>query len=230
VMLKSEVGIARVVARAKGYGDVEDDEVSAATPVKMLRYSRKELEETFGGPGTPVEIEVTAMNGKQSTVKNVWSLFNGRSYMQVPGTDIRLLKQSFSSFNLQDEDADRHWEWAVMLRKRDAESNLVDASKVDLRVGGGLDGAIVYYEDGTGIPCGQRYDNGADLDMGGHQAKKLALPKGVEIAKVAVTRKGGNLCGLRMWLENGKGRGALNFTPAETELKMLGTSTCPSSG
>lgn len=225
VVLKCEAGIARVVLRPEGHEEVEDDKVSVATPVKMLRYSRKELETKYRA-GTPIEMEVTAMNGKQCKVKNVWSLFNGRCYMQVPGTEIRLLMQSFGSLEMEDEwDDERYWEWAVMLKKRDAEGNLVDASKIDLRVGCGLDGAIVYYKDGTAIPCGPRSADGSDKHMGGHQSKKMALPKGMEISKVAVTRKYGGLCGLRMWLEDGKGRGALNYEPAETELKMLGMST-----
>lgn len=112
-----------------------------------------------------------------------------------------------------------------MLKKRDSDGNLVDASKIDLRVGGALDGAVVYYNDGTKIPCGPRGANGNDPVMGGHQAKKMVLPKGVDISKVAVTRsKYGDfaLIGLRMWLSDGQATGALNCAQDRTEVETLG--------
>lgn len=50
--------------------------------------------------------------------------------------------------------------------------------------------------------------------MGGHQARKLALPGSAEITKVEVAHPagdyGGHLDGLRMYLSNGKAMGALN--------------------
>jgi hypothetical protein len=109
-----------------------------------------------------------------------------------------------------------------MLKKRDSDGNLVDASKIDIRVGCSLDGAVVYYKDGTKIPCGPRGRNGNDPHMGGHQARKMALPQGVEVSKVGVTRENMALEGLRMWLSNGKAMGALNCRQDEAKVEMLG--------
>lgn len=189
--------------------------------VKTFRYSRQELQK-LGKKEKGIGLEVTAMNGKQCTVGNVWGLFRGRSYVRVPGTDIRLAKQSVKSDRLAHDWDAGFWPWAVMLKKRDKGGKLVDAATIDIRVGCLLDGAEVYYKDGTKIPCGPRGANGEDLGMGGHQARKIALPRGVEVTKVAVTRNGGELYGLRMWLSNGKAMGALNYHPGSSELETLG--------
>ncbi|KAK3905150.1 putative peptidase family-domain-containing protein [Staphylotrichum tortipilum] len=154
--------------------------------VETFRYSRGELEK-MGNKDKQIGLEVTGMNGKQCTIWNVWGLFRGRSYVRVPGTDIRLAKQSISSSEVGSR-WDDTWQWAVMLKRRDKDGNLVDASKIDIRVGCQLDGAEVYYKNGTKIPCGPRGPNERDPGMGGHQARKIALPRGVEVTKVAVTR------------------------------------------
>ncbi|KAK4156560.1 putative peptidase family-domain-containing protein [Chaetomidium leptoderma] len=185
--IKCEGGIARVVFTPKGKEREGDERASIVKPVRSLRYLRRELAERFR-VGTPVALEVTAMNGKQYSVANIWNLFRNRAYIPVPGTDIQLMQQSVSGGGGGGGDGDDDWAWAVMLKKRDSKGNLVDASKVDIRVGCGLDGAVVYYNDGEKIPCGPRGQGGNDPGMGGHQARKIALPKGVEISKVAVTR------------------------------------------
>jgi hypothetical protein len=213
-----EAGIARVVFSPKGRADEGDDKVSIANPVKALRYLRGDLAKRFAA-GKPLGLEVTAMNGKQYSIGNVWDLFRNRSSIQVPGTNIKLLKQSVSGGRFADGDS---WTWAVMLKKRDSDGNLVDASKIDIRVGCSLDGAVVYYKDGTKIPCGPRGRNGNDPHMGGHQARKMALPQGVEVSKVGVTRENMALEGLRMWLSNGKAMGALNCRQDEAKVEMLG--------
>ncbi|KAJ4288701.1 hypothetical protein N0V88_007234 [Collariella sp. IMI 366227] len=193
-----------------GKESVANNGVMVAEPPTALRYSRAELKKRFG-VRKPVGLEVTAMNGKQYKVNNIWSLFNNSSSITVPGTDICLLKRCIGDFPNEHERRDV-WEWAVMLKKRDKTGNLVDAYKIDLRVGCGLDGAVVYYKDGEKIPCGPRGpEGGNDPRMGGHQSKKLGLPDGVEISKVAVNRgHGGGLVGLRMRLSNGEALGALN--------------------
>ncbi|KAH6843316.1 putative peptidase family-domain-containing protein [Chaetomium sp. MPI-CAGE-AT-0009] len=180
-----EAGIAKMVFSPRGKVDEEEDKVSVSNPVKSIRYSHRDLTSRFG-PDT-LRLDITAMNGKEHSVSNIWTLFRKRTSILVPGTNIRLLKQCVNGDNLADDDS--NWSWAVMLKKRDREGNLVAASKIDIRVGCGLDGAEVYYEDGTKIPCGPRGQNGAqDPSMGGHQARKLAIPRGVDISKVAVTR------------------------------------------
>jgi hypothetical protein len=200
---------------------VDSENASIARPGRILRYWRKDLKVKYNY-GKPLALEVTALNGKQTTVGNLWNLFKYKSYVRVPGTDVRLVKQSVGSANAESDD--NSWMWTVMLKKRDTNGNLVDASKIDLRVGCGLDGAIVYYKDGDQIPCGPRHE-GDITDMGGHQARKMAIPSGEEIVKVAVTNANSSwgLSGLRMWLSNGKGRGALNIRTGG-QVEMLGES------
>ncbi|KAL2194409.1 putative peptidase family-domain-containing protein [Corynascus similis CBS 632.67] len=182
--LKSEVGIAQVVFSQKGGKHEKEAKVSVHNPVNFLSYSIADLLKRFD-QRKPLALEVTAMNGRLWSAANVWTLFRQRSVLQVPGTSIRLLRQSVGSHKLKDEDGGNEWEWGVMLKARDSKGKLVDATKIDIRVGCGLDGAVVYYEDGSMIPCSRW--NGSDVHMGGHQARKLALPKGVEITKVALT-------------------------------------------
>jgi hypothetical protein len=223
--VKCEAGIARVVFSNDVGKEMVEQQAFDAIPIKSLRYPRQQLSEKFGNTKKPLALEVAAMNGQQYTIDNVWNLFKNRSYITVPGTKIRLLKQSVSA-GARFEGDKNAWRWAVMLKKRDSEGKLVDASKIDLRVGCVLDGAVVHYKDGETIPCGPR-GSPRDPHMGGHQARKLALPRGVEIVKVAVAREKDDgddwLKGLRMWLSNGKAMGALNIRSGDqVQVEMLG--------
>ena len=222
--VKSEAGIARVLF-CQSWRTNRDHDLSIEEPAKSVRYLREDLE-IYGQD--ILELEVTAMNGMQCIIEDIWHLFKNRSGLQVPGTEIRLIKQSISYVCAregidEDEESDQHWRWAVMLRKRDSDGNLTNASKIDLYVGGSLDGAVVHYNDGTQIPCGERGPNGNDPRMCAHQARRLVIPKGVEVSKVAVTRvkRSGELIGLRMWLSNGKAMGALNYTPSYSVVELL---------
>lgn len=221
--VKSEAGLARVVFCQDWRMD-RDYNISIDAPVKSVRYLRGDLQ-MHGTDILGLEI-TTDMNGMQCIIDEIWPLFKGRSCLSVPGTDIRLTKQSISYVCARDgvhKDSDRHWRWAVMLRKRDSNGNLVDASKIDLYVGAGLEGAVVDFKDGTQIPCGPWGPNGDDPEMCAHQARRIAIPEGVEVSKSAVTReKGwGELVGLRMWLSNGKAMGALNYTPSNSAVELL---------
>ncbi|KAL2187683.1 hypothetical protein L209DRAFT_753780 [Thermothelomyces heterothallicus CBS 203.75] len=221
VEVRCDAGIAQVIFSPKGGKKEKDNTFSIANPLNALSYSRMDLVKQFGTK-RPLALEVTAMNGKQCSIANVWELFRTRTVIRVPGTNIRLMKQSVSSrpdTNRGDEDS---WEWGVLLKKRDSKGELVAATKIDIRVGCALDGAEVYYEDGTKIPCGPRGPDGRDPSMGGHQARKLAIPRGVEISKVAVTDGDSwALRGLRMWLSNGKAMGALNCRGDVSSVRML---------
>ena len=215
------IGIGAVVFTHEGKRTVAF-QAKPGEKVTSIPYSRQELEK-MGKKSKGVGMEVAAANGLQCTVADVWVLLRtAATRVRVPGTKIRLAKQAVGSENLQADWVSGWWPWTVMLKKRGEDGNLVDASKIDIRVGCGLDGAVVYYKDGTKIPCGPRGKNGHDPNMGGHQARKIALPRGVEITKVAVTKNGCSLQGLRMWLSNGKAMGALNYRPGYSDLQTLG--------
>lgn len=200
VAVTCEAGIAQVVLDGK-----VEASPTLASPQTSLQYTLDELESRFNLQ-KPLEIEVLAMNGKHQTA-DLSRLLSNKSTIRVPGTSIRLQKQSVSSGEPQKDD----WQWAVMLKKRGRHEELVPAHKIDIRVGCGLDGAVVYYKDGTQVPCGPRGKNGRDPDMGGHQARKIAIPKRVDVVKVAVNKNSSwGLAGLRMWFSNGKAMGALN--------------------
>ncbi|KAK7698082.1 hypothetical protein SLS64_012856 [Diaporthe eres] len=200
VVITCEAGIAQVLIDGK-----VEASATLASPQTSLQFTLDELESRFDLL-KPLEIQVLAMNGKHQTA-DLSRLLSNKSSIRVPGTSIRLQKQSVSSGEPQKDD----WQWAVMLKKRGRQDELVPAHKIDLRVGCGLDGAVVYYKDGTQVPCGPRGKNGNDPGMGGHQARKIAIPKRVDVVKVAVTKGSGwGLQGLRMWLSNGKAMGALN--------------------
>ncbi|KAG9255154.1 putative peptidase family-domain-containing protein [Emericellopsis atlantica] len=133
----------------------------------------------------PLECQVLTANGKKVT-QNIWQLLSENSYIRIPDTDIKLLKKSVDSRGGGTD----FWSWTVMLKKRARDGRLVAANKINLAVGCILDGAEVYYKDGTKVPCSKRSPHESEEYMGGHQAKRIALPKGVEITKVAVTKQG----------------------------------------
>ncbi|KAL2150598.1 hypothetical protein VTH82DRAFT_7161 [Thermothelomyces myriococcoides] len=222
VEVQCDAGIAQVIIWQKAGKNAKKNDMFSFTPAPTcLGYSRVDLMKQFSTKW-PLPLEVTAMNGKQRSIADLWVLFRTRSVIWVPGTDIRLVKQSVSNLDSKKHDDEDGWTWAVMLKKRDCKGKLVAATKIDIRVGCGLDGAEVYYEDGTKIPCGPRGPDGHDPDMGGHQARKLAIPRGVEISKVAVAKgEPWGLRGLRMWLSNGKAMGALNCFGDVSRVKML---------
>ncbi|KAK0636797.1 putative peptidase family-domain-containing protein [Bombardia bombarda] len=188
--------------------DAKNVTPSLSTPATSLSYTIDELEALFP-TNQPLNLELLALNGRHRVI-DIWQFFSNKSYVRIPGTTIRLRKSAVES-NSMHESAD-DWQWTVMLKKRSRKGTLVAASKIDVRVGCAFDGAIVHYKDGTQVPCGPRGKRGEpDPDMGGHQAKKIALGRGVDVVKVAVNRSGSwDLGGMRLWLSNGRAIGALN--------------------
>lgn len=206
VVITCEAGIAQVLLDGQA-----EPSTPLASPKTSLQFTLDELEARFD-MSKPLEAEVLAMNGRHQTA-DLSRLLSNQTTVRVPGTGVRLHKQGVGSGDPQADD----WPWAVMLKKRGRGGDLVPASKVDIRVGCGLDGAVVYYKDGTRVPCGPRGRDGEDPGMGGHQARKIAIPRGVDVVKVAVSKGSGwGLQGLRMWLSNGKAMGALNKEYGET--------------
>ncbi|VUC33073.1 unnamed protein product [Clonostachys rosea] len=200
LIVRSEAGIA--AAKLNGQ-DVET--APMPNPAKELALNVTELEQKYNKK-KPLELHVLSMNGKHAKFP-VWSLLSSQTYIRLPGTGIRLNKKSVG----RPYDDAKDWRWVVMLKKRNQQGTLSRAYKIDLRVGCGLDGAEVYFEDGTKIPCGPRGRHGSDPQMGGHQARKMKIPRNAEVAKVLVAHHGGSdLAGLRMVLSNGKAMGALN--------------------
>ncbi|KFA52547.1 hypothetical protein S40293_07624 [Stachybotrys chartarum IBT 40293] len=173
-------------------------------PQTTVSYSIADLKAKYDF-GKSLQIEALTLNGKDKAA-DIVKLLSNRSIIRIPGSGITLRKKSIKA----DPDQTDGWAWTVLLKKRSRGGRLVSASKVDIRVGCALDGAIVHYKDGTKVPCGPRGKNGEDPTMGGHQARKMAIPWGEEIVSVAVQKGNGQLGGLRMTLSNGKAMGAIN--------------------
>ncbi|KAK7228199.1 hypothetical protein V2G26_000369 [Clonostachys chloroleuca] len=180
------------------------NKTSISNPAKQVLVRINELSRF--SRNSPLQLQVLSMNGKHAEYP-VWSMLSRMAQIQIPGTDIHLRRKSVGRPIGEDGD----WPWAVLLNKRDQRGNLARAYKIDLRVGWRLDGAEVYFEDRTKIPCGRRGPGGNDPDMGGHMTRKLLISRKAEITKVLVSRVDQNdLCGLRVFLSNGKAMGALN--------------------
>jgi hypothetical protein len=205
VVISCEAGIGQIL-----FNGAKELAPSVSNPQNKITYALEDLESRFDLQ-KPLEVEVITMNGKHMT-RDVAKLFSSLSYIRVPGYGFRLEKRSVGSENVNKT----HWQWGVMLKKRRREGGLISASKLDLKVGIVLDGVIVQYRDGSSIPCGPRGQNGKDVNMGGHQSRKIAIPKNVDVVKVAVSRRHNELVGIRVWLSNGKAMGALNKNDADS--------------
>jgi hypothetical protein len=166
----------------------------------------------------PLSIGVLGANGQITRMSDVWQPTH-RLPVRIVNSDIILNKQSFLA-----GDAKQGHQWTVMLNEKGPDGKLSRAKMIDLRVGAVLDGAVVCYEDGHTTPCGHRYrQDGSRFDMGGGNAQKLYIPKGVDIVKVEVKeyRFGTQfLGGISMTLSNGTRSGVLNSDDTG-EIKVL---------
>ncbi|KAK4497959.1 hypothetical protein PRZ48_010615 [Zasmidium cellare] len=173
--------------------------------------------------GTPLEISVQAFNGKVRHIKNAWSLFKDRTFIRIPGSDVRLQKTSVKSSRLEEEDNEEDFTpWTVLLNKPKPSGTLVPASAIDLRVGCTFDGAVVHYTDGTYAHCGPTHEHGQEHHFGGHASEQTDLEDDFEIVKVEVNKSGGwgygSLDGIRMTLDNGVQWGAINDNYGENDI------------
>ncbi|KAK0668396.1 putative peptidase family-domain-containing protein [Cercophora samala] len=240
VQIRCEAGLANVWICSKNVS-IEDGLTYPGEPLKCVTYSLHELierlrphvsEEERLATGGLDRIEALGMNGKKSTFHGISSWIRLAVaelplwYIDaaIPGTNLRFTKTAVDS---KDDEKDptrgwgmnHDWKWTVLLKKRSKRKGtkwdgaIVNATMIDVRVGNELDGAYVYYEDGSKVPCGPCFQY--SRQMGGHQARKMAIPLGVEVTKVAVSKPlagdRNRLSGLRVWLSNGQARGALNI-------------------
>ncbi|KAH8690259.1 putative peptidase family-domain-containing protein [Talaromyces proteolyticus] len=164
----------------------------------------------------PLKIHALAMNGKVRVV-DAWKLLGqGRSYIRIPNSDIKLRKQSAISTDFNESDDGEFQSWAFLLRERGADGQLHRATSIDLRVGCIMDGAVVYYADGHHANCGPMRNRrtGQAHSFGGHASESHDIPANETITKVEVATRSdpgwGTLAGIRMTLSNGDSWGHLN--------------------
>ncbi|KAK0662067.1 putative peptidase family-domain-containing protein [Cercophora samala] len=152
-------------------------------------------------------IKVLAGNGLETEVRNIWGHLHPATAFIVPGKRGMVIEKK--SVGPRDgAPVVGSSSWTVMLRKKNSGGKMVRAKRMALHVGDALDGAVVYYDDGTFATCGI-----PGTVPGGHQRRSVGLRKGVEVSCVAVTRMGRTwwpLVGLRVWMGDGRGMGALN--------------------
>ncbi|KAL3474266.1 putative peptidase family-domain-containing protein [Aspergillus californicus] len=174
------------------------------------------LEESKFDRDTPLKVTGLGINGKERTVKNAWTLLKEKPYITIPDSNVVLRKQAVQSdrFESNDNDDEAFIPWALLLQHRGKDRQLHRATSIDLRVGCTMDGAVVYYGDGSHENCGPARDSrGQPHTFGGHASSRHDLPAGETIAKVVVNRDDagwGSLAGIRMVLGNGQEWGHLN--------------------
>ncbi|OGM42363.1 hypothetical protein ABOM_007861 [Aspergillus bombycis] len=158
----------------------------------------------------PVKITAIGVNGKVGVVKDLWAMLKERPYIMIPGSNVTLRKQSIRSGDFAaNSNEDKFIKWAMLLHRRGQDGKLHRATSIDLRVGCTMDGAIVYYADGSQSNCGPGHPH----RFGGHASERHEIPVGETITKVRICRNDdgwGSLSGVRMALSNGDEWGHLN--------------------
>ncbi|KAI8630785.1 hypothetical protein F5Y19DRAFT_33784 [Xylariaceae sp. FL1651] len=157
------------------------------------------------------EVEVLGMHGKTRKIRNIWQFLADQPFIKVPGTSLILSKRSAKPKQLDTSDLRS---WALLLKRRSGldPSGFTTANQIDLRIGAVMDGAVVYYSDGSKCNCGIPSQN----DYGGHlsEDKSLSETEAFRISRVCVNtgppHNNYELRGCRMTLSNGESWGALN--------------------
>ncbi|KNG91583.1 hypothetical protein ANOM_000003 [Aspergillus nomiae NRRL 13137] len=165
----------------------------------------------------PVKITAIGMNGKVGVVKDLWEMLKERPYITIPGSNVTLRKQSVRSADLNASNHDDEFiKWAMLLHRRGQDGQLHRATSIDLRVGCTMDGAVVYYADGSQANCGPSHPH----QFGGHASEIHDIPAGETITKVKICRNDDgwrSLAGIRMTLSNGDEWGHLNHYESDSE-------------
>ncbi|KAL5335576.1 putative peptidase family-domain-containing protein [Aspergillus crustosus] len=207
IKVSSKAGLAQVILQSGNDEPKEyfSDTTGAYTAFE-INTTVKEVDRS-----KPLKVTALAMNGKERVVKDAWHLFKERPFVAIPGSKIILRKQSAHSpsFESGSQDGEDYTSWAMLLNHRGKDGELHRATSIDLRVGCTMDGAVVYYADGTHENCGP----GGDHSFGGHASESHDLPVGETITKVAICTDDdgwGSLAGIRMTLSNGESWGHLN--------------------
>ena len=174
---------------------------------KIMEYTEADLEQRFERTA-PLHLQILALNGKETSVRDAWKLLSSRSFIRIPGSNIRLTKRLAAPYSgTNDEGEDKVYEWAQLLREKGADGSLHRAVSIDLRVGCLWDGGIVKYADGHVSHWGPMRRHGRKHSFGGHASEKIRLPAGVEISSIQVHSQ----YGVRMHLANGTSAGELNL-------------------
>jgi hypothetical protein len=211
------------------FNDELEPVTSPQNPIESILYTLKSLEERFT-TSSPLKLSVLGMNGKQTSITNLWLYFKQRDSIRIPGSEMILRKQSIISPSYANEqnanrswgNGSQNWEWATLLSRKKPDGNIEYATKVEVRTGCLLDGAYVYFGKDR-VHCGPRINpSGHETIFGGHASESLNIPEGEEIVKVEVATDFNHMSGLRMYLGNGEAGGALSGGGRRPEPEVLG--------
>ncbi|RYP52966.1 hypothetical protein DL768_001960 [Monosporascus sp. mg162] len=196
----------------KTAAELEDAEITAKFGPTVFHLTLQALQERLDR-SKPCGIEALGMNGMAGKVGNLWVLLADQPFVKVPGTSLVLSKRSVKSPALGNGGDQVYWRWAMLLVRKHQQgggSRLTYANRIDIRVGATMDGAVVYYSDGSKCNCGVAHQT----HYGGHQsqAKSLSENETLEITRVSINthRWSAPLNGCQMTLSNGETWGAIN--------------------
>lgn len=213
---RGELDAALRVTSTVGIARISFNEVPEATPsinlvINEREYSFEDLEQRFDR-SQPLRLDVLGLNGKETTVDNVWRTLSTGTFVRIPGSSIRLFKRSVYTDEIENGSAEDMCEWAQLLKERGPDGNIHRATSIDLRVGCWWDGGVVEYADGHKSHWGPMRTDGREHEFGGHASEVITLPPNVNIKRIEVNRAESDhhLQGVRMRLTDRTVRGELN--------------------
>lgn len=157
----------------------DDGRVSVQNPQLAVGIDKEMFNRLFGDDTEEMEnisIRVLGMNGQERVFRLGKLLQHKSTQIKIPGSNVKLEKQSVKSEEFENaKDDEKWWQWTVLFNeKRGGKCELTPlmilestyliicevtrASKIDIRVGIILDGAVIYYDDRHTVHCGPRYD------------------------------------------------------------------------
>ncbi|KAF2002024.1 metallopeptidase [Amniculicola lignicola CBS 123094] len=209
--ISSAIGLARVTFASSS----PEPTPSITSSFSVLRFTEDTLYERFDRT-EPLPLTVLALNGRETTIPDVWKILSVKTYIRLPGSTIRLYKRSVYSDDDEKRTASHEndvYEWAQLLKERGPDGRIHRATKIDLRVGCLWDGGVVTYEDGHVSHWGPMRIGGRTHQFGGHASEEIVLPPNVTIKRIDINRgqEGAlHMDGVRMTLSNRTTKGELN--------------------
>lgn len=221
----SPAHIVRVV-----WNGLASDKPSLETQLPGARIPLRQVEEAFSRDER-VHLSILAGNGKERIVPNVWDLLvTDKAILPIPGSDAVLHRRSVMCENLErgfiDTDQTKLWRWATLLGKPMAHGTIAPAAEINIRIGCCLLGLYVRFGDGIRVNCGPRFHKMAggkfQKHFGGHVQDDLLIPPSQSIVRVELARDADILRGVKIFLGDGKVKGALSGGGGFGERCVLG--------
>jgi putative peptidase family protein len=191
-------------------------------------YTTHELASRFGF-GKPLELTIIGMNGKSMIVKDIWSLFDRRNYIQILGSNTVLGKFSAMAKDLEENkcDTSRLAKWSILLTRKHRDGSIQGPAKIIVHTGLYLDGAYIIFGKHRQhvVKCSpQLTRDGRDHVLGGGAFTLKPSPQ-AQVVKLEVSRRDCALGGLRIHFSDGASVGRLTDAEDCPETLVLGKCT-----